>query len=80
MEKFGNPHQKAALLRGLNEVDHRLPLVGDTAGETINRVHKLFSRAAVIDISDAIKLRAAQRAIDKRAPFHRQRKASMMQS
>jgi hypothetical protein len=27
----------------------------------------------VIEVSDAVKLRAAQRAIDKRAPFHRQR-------
>jgi hypothetical protein len=34
---------------------------------------QLFAKTPVIEISDALKLRAAQRAIDQRAPFHRQR-------
>ena len=37
------------------------------------QIENVFSRTPVIEISDAVKLRAAQRAIDKRAPFHRQR-------
>jgi hypothetical protein len=33
----------------------------------------IFAQTPVIEVSDAVKVRAAQRAIDKRAPFHRQR-------
>lgn len=73
VEKFGNPRQKGRVLRELNDVDHRLPTLGETAMNTVNRIEKLFARTPVIEISDAVKLRAAQRAIDKRAPFHRQR-------
>ena len=39
----------------------------------MGRIEKLFADTAVVEISDSVKLRAAQRAIDKRAPFHRQR-------
>jgi hypothetical protein len=40
---------------------------------TIGRIGKLFESTPIIEISDSVKLRAAQRVIDKRAPFHRQR-------
>jgi hypothetical protein len=73
MEKFGDPRQKAMVLRELNDVDHRLPILGDTAEGTVSRIEALFARTPVIEISDSVKLRAAQRAIEKRAPFHRQR-------
>ena len=73
VEKFGDPRKKNAVLRQLNDVDHRLPTLGEAAVETVGRIEKLFAHTPVIEISDAVKLRAAQRAIDKRAPFHRQR-------
>lgn len=47
--------------------------MGEAAVETIDRIEKLFERSTIIEISDSVKLRAAQRAIDKLAPFHRQR-------
>lgn len=71
--KFGNPRGRQAVLRQLNDVDHRLPTLGEAAVETIGRIEQLFAHTPVIEITDAVKLRAAQRAIDKRAPFHRQR-------
>lgn len=73
VDKFGDPRKKGIVLRQLNEVDHRLPTLGEAAVGTVRRIENLFTRASVIEISDAVKLRAAQRAIDKRAPFHRQR-------
>jgi hypothetical protein len=42
--------------------------------DTVGRIEKLFVDTAVVEISDSVKLRAAQRAIDKRAPFRRQRR------
>jgi len=73
VEKFGDPRQKRTVLRQLNDVDHRLPTLGELAVDTIGRIENLFTHTPVIAIPDAVKLRAAQRAIDKRAPFHRQR-------
>jgi hypothetical protein len=73
VEKFGDPRQKRNVLRQLNDVDHRLPAIGEAAVEAVGRIEKLFASTGIIETSDAVKLRAAQRAIDKRAPFHRQR-------
>ncbi|MGB7912528.1 MAG: PIN domain-containing protein [Desulfobaccales bacterium] len=73
VEKFGDPRQKSTVLDQLNDMDHRLLTLGEAAVDTVGRIENLFARTPVIEISDAVKLRAAQRAIDKRAPFHRQR-------
>ena len=72
-EKFGDPRKKSTVLSQLNDVDYRLPTLGSAAVNTVGRIEKLFEDTAVVEISDSVKLRAAQRAIDKRAPFHRQR-------
>jgi hypothetical protein len=72
-EKFGDPRKKSTVLSQLNDVDYRLPTLGSAAVNTVGRIKKLFEDTAVVEISDSVKLRAAQRAIDKRAPFHRQR-------
>jgi hypothetical protein len=37
------------------------------------KIERLFGAARILEIADALKLRAAQRAIDKKAPFHRER-------
>ncbi|TXT36427.1 MAG: hypothetical protein FD138_988 [Planctomycetota bacterium] len=73
VEKFGDPKKKNLALSQLNDVDHRIPLLGESVNETIGRIEVLLNSALIIETSDAIKLRAAQRAIDKVAPFHRQR-------
>lgn len=73
VEKFGDPRQRGVVLRQLNDVDHRLPLLGESAVRAISQIEDLFAETPVTEISDVVKLRAAQRAIDKRAPFHRQR-------
>ena len=73
VDKFGDPRQKDIVLAQLNEVDHRLPMLGEAAVSSVSRIEKLFNSSTIIEISDSVKLRAAQRAIDKLAPFHRQR-------
>lgn len=73
VEKFGDPRRKRMVMNQLNDMDYRLPTLGEGVVDTIGRVEKLFSHAQVIETSDAVKIRAAQRAIEKRAPFHRQR-------
>lgn len=73
VNKFGDPAQKQIVLSQLNDVDYRLPTLGEAVIDTVSRIEKIFSKTPIIEISDSVKLRAAQRAIDKRAPFHRQR-------
>lgn len=73
VNRLGDAKRKRLVLEQLNEVDYKLPSVGESAVESIGRVEKLLSSAAVIEISDAAKLRAAERAIAKKAPFHTQR-------
>jgi hypothetical protein len=70
---YGDPRQIGLVLSHLNDIDHRLPTLGEAAMDTVSRIEKLFAKTPIIEISDAVKIRAAQRAIDKRAPFHRQR-------
>ena len=73
VDKLGDPKGKAAVMRHLNDVDHKLPSLGDTATQSVSRIEALFAKSSVIPISDAVKLRASQRAIDGAAPFHRQK-------
>src|ERR1700722_20434122 len=44
VEKFGDPRKKNAVLRQLNDVDHRLPTLGEAAVDTVSRIEKLFAR------------------------------------
>jgi hypothetical protein len=73
VEKFGNQNHKHVVLSQLNDVDHRLPILGEAVVDMVTRIEKIFANTDIIEISDTVKLCAAQRAIDKRAPFHRQR-------
>jgi predicted nucleic acid-binding protein len=73
VDQFGDPTTKGSVLQHLNEVDHQLPLLGEAAARSVVRIEKLLSAAVPVPASDTIKLRAAERALAGRAPFHRQR-------
>lgn len=68
--QFGEDDTKAAALKALNEIDHKLAVTGDMAQRTIETIEKLFAAAPIIAISDSAKLKAADRALAKVAPFH----------
>lgn len=70
---LGRGQGKRRALAQLDEVDHQLPQLGEVAIKSIKRIEKLFARSIYIEASDAILVRAAQRAIERKAPFHRQR-------
>ncbi len=71
VRQFGNPEGRDKALASLDDVDHRITILGEAVHESIQRIEKLFAAATVIETGDAVKLRAAQRAIDKKAPFHK---------
>lgn len=61
---------KEKILSQLDDIDKKIPQMGENAFQSISKIEELFKDAEVIEISDEIKLRATQRAIDKKAPFH----------
>src|SRR6185437_12438996 len=70
--QFAPGAERDATLKQLNEVDHLIATDGVGVNEAIDLIEKLFSTTAPIAITDSIKARAADRAIAKIAPFHRQ--------
>lgn len=66
-----NTKQKNRVIQYLDDIDHKIPLVGGAATATLNRVERLVKQATIIEISDAVKLKAADRALSKAAPCHR---------
>ncbi|HEX3430029.1 MAG TPA: PIN domain-containing protein [Rhizomicrobium sp.] len=73
VDKFGDAKQKRRVLEHLNELDHKLPQLGDTTSNSVARIEALLSTITAIPTSDEILARAAQRAVERRAPFHRER-------
>jgi hypothetical protein len=73
VRQLGDAKQKRLVPEHLNDVDYKLPRLGESAVESVGRVEKLLADAAMIDVSNGAKLRAAERAIAKKAPFHRER-------
>jgi len=73
VHKFGDPKKKKAALEQLRDVDYKIPIVGGAASISIDRIDKLLKSSAIIPASDSVKLKAAERAIKKKAPFHRQK-------
>jgi hypothetical protein len=70
--KIGGDKKRIKLvLSHLDDVGHKIPIVGGAAVETLNRIEKLLADSSVLDASKNVIIRAAQRAIDKKAPFNR---------
>jgi hypothetical protein len=72
VNKIGGDERKIKLvLSHLDDVDHKIPIVGGEAVSLLDRMERLLTTSPIIEAAEAVRLRAAQRAIDKRAPFHR---------
>lgn len=71
IREFGPASNKEQVLAALDDVDHRITILGEAVNESIQRIETIFSRVGIVDTTDAVMIRAAQRAIDKKAPFHK---------
>lgn len=72
IESFGGDGKQIALAT-IDDVNHRLPILSEANEASVSRVVKLFESAIKIPISNSAKIKAAERAIAKRAPFHKQK-------
>ncbi|MCO6175632.1 PIN domain-containing protein [Flavobacterium sp. NRK F10] len=68
--EHADQESKQIILSQLNDIDKKIPTLGENAFQAILTIEDIMSKAEIINISDEIKLRATQRAIDKKAPFH----------
>ncbi|HSY47749.1 MAG TPA: PIN domain-containing protein [Thermoanaerobaculia bacterium] len=71
----GDDKTMRAVLSHLDDVDHKIPIIGGEAVATLDRIEKLLTESTIIETSDPVRLRAAQRAIEKKAPFRRDKNA-----
>jgi hypothetical protein len=70
--QFAPEEERDATLKQLNEVDHRIASGGEAVSEAVDLIEKLLAETTPVPASDSIKVRAADRATAKIAPFHRQ--------
>ena len=70
--QFAPEESRSVTLQQLNEIDHRITTRGEAVNEAVALIEELFSTAVPIPASENIKARAADRAIARVAPFHRQ--------
>jgi hypothetical protein len=73
----GDTKRKNLVLSHLSDVDHRIPILGGAAEVALERIDKILAAATVIETSDAVKVRAADRALHRKAPCHHDNKNSM---
>lgn len=73
----GDGKEKARVLEYLSDMDHRIPLLGGAAGRTLDRIESLLTSSTAIEASDEVKLRAAERALNRKAPCHHDNKNAM---
>lgn len=66
----GGAAKKRALLLQLDKAVEELPAVGRSAELALARIDKLLAGFPILEASDAVVRAAAQRGIEKRAPFH----------
>jgi PIN domain len=66
----GDKKRMRAVLSHLDDVNHKIPIVGGAAAGTLDRIEKFLVASAIIESSASAKLRAAERGIEKKAPFH----------
>jgi len=73
----GDAKRKELVLSHLSDLDHRIPILGGAAEGALERIDMMLATATVIEASDAVKVRAAERALYRKAPCHHENKNSM---
>lgn len=71
VHQFGKPEGREEALAQLGDVDHRIAILGEAVNESIGRIETLFAGSKKIVTSNDALLAAAERAVNKRAPFHK---------
>ncbi|WP_429404534.1 PIN domain-containing protein [Paraburkholderia sp. MM5482-R1] len=73
----GDNRQKGRVLDYLSDLGHRIPILGGAADSVLTRIAAILSASTIIEATDAVKVRAADRALHRKAPCHHENKNSM---
>ena len=73
----GDARSKKALLKRLDDANHKAPIVGGQVEGVLDRIETLLAAAKHLHPSDAAMLRAADRALHRKAPCHHENKNSI---
>ena len=73
----GDKRKTNMVLAHLADVDHKLPQLGRPVEVTLDAIEKLLTDSDVIEPTDGVRLRAADRALDRRAPCQHDNKNSV---
>ena len=71
----GDKRKTQVVLSHLDDVNYKIPILGGGVAGTLDRIEKLLTASPLIEPSEAVKLCAAQRGLDRKAPFHRDKNA-----
>jgi hypothetical protein len=66
----GEKKQLEFVLSHLDDVNHKIPLIGGAVADSLDRIEELMGRAVILEPSEPVMLTAAGRAVQKKAPFH----------
>jgi hypothetical protein len=70
ISEYGRDKKEEAISE-LNDIDTRLPLLSEVTDLMANRLLKIMNNGILIHESDTPKMKAIERALSKKAPFHR---------
>lgn len=71
IRQHGAEEGRDALLKQLGDMDYLIGKQGEYANSNIARIEELLFGGNIVQTSDEVKIRSAQRAIDKHCPFHK---------
>jgi hypothetical protein len=73
VRQFGRGERKDEALVSLDDVDHRITILGEAVNDSVHRIEMLLNRATVVETSNDVLARAAQGALERSAPFHKEK-------
>jgi len=71
VDQYGDSDDKGLVISTLDDIHHKLPILTDGVFTTIAIIEELLEGATVLEPVEAIKIKSAERAINKKAPFHK---------
>ncbi len=72
IDKVGDDKRKqTSALKFLADAQHKLPQIGRPAETTLDEIEEILTKAGIVEASDAVMRRVADRAPHRKAPCHR---------
>ena len=68
--QFGDDEKRSETLSRLDELSHEIAMRGGVSQHTLVTIEKVMATSQAVVASDAVKVKVADRALAKRAPFH----------